>query len=295
MATRLEVLAGRGREPGVKKLGPSVHLLIEWCKGEDSLQQLVVAFLKLAPADCKKFFEIVAENMEYDKILAFCESMLDAGANAKKSDRFLTDRGFMLAGELVRFENPCAEAVLATVMAYAKKGKTFNKTTVESFTKNFVESCGDGIVDKLLDVEWGSGKGKELFKELCSRVDMGVAVKQKPSSSPNVVEVPADVLGEIMRKLDTVELKVDCLAQKVLSGQKNTEAPVSAGTISENNELSSLKSGLSRSLKIEYTDFLSYGNTEYSQNMFEVFRGSLTRIFRVLKRFEIISDEGVTK
>jgi len=61
-------------------------------------------------------------------------------------------------------------------------------------------------------------------------------------------------------------------------------------SISHNQELISLKNDLAKSLKIEYTDFIANRDVDCNADSFEAYRGSLIRIFRILRRLGIAID-----
>ena len=57
--------------------------------------------------------------------------------------------------------------------------------------------------------------------------------------------------------------------------------------ISTDQELATLKSGIAEALKLDYADYVSSVNDEYSPDLFELYRAALTRIFKLLKRYGI--------
>gem|GEM_PF-1400521 len=57
--------------------------------------------------------------------------------------------------------------------------------------------------------------------------------------------------------------------------------------ISKNQELITLKSDISDALKLDYADFAKSKENPYSEDLFEAYRSTLTRIFKLLKRFGI--------
>ena len=60
--------------------------------------------------------------------------------------------------------------------------------------------------------------------------------------------------------------------------------------ISKNQELATLKNDISEALKLDYSDFSGTISSEYSPDLFEAYRSTLTRIFKLLKRFGIICE-----
>jgi len=61
-------------------------------------------------------------------------------------------------------------------------------------------------------------------------------------------------------------------------------------SISQNQELITLKKEIVKDLKLEYLDFVKYKDVEYSSDNYEAFRGSLIRIFKALKRYDIVFE-----
>jgi len=60
--------------------------------------------------------------------------------------------------------------------------------------------------------------------------------------------------------------------------------------ISKNQELVTLKNDISEALKLDYSDFMGTKSSECSQDLFEAYRSTLTRIFKLLKRFGITCE-----
>ena len=57
--------------------------------------------------------------------------------------------------------------------------------------------------------------------------------------------------------------------------------------ISKSQELITLKNDISEALKLDYADFAKSKENPYSEDLFEAYRSTLTRIFKLLKRFGI--------
>jgi len=57
--------------------------------------------------------------------------------------------------------------------------------------------------------------------------------------------------------------------------------------ISKSQELITLKNDISDALKLDYADFIKSKENPYSKDLFEAYRSTLTRIFKLLKRFGI--------
>jgi len=57
--------------------------------------------------------------------------------------------------------------------------------------------------------------------------------------------------------------------------------------ISKNQELITLKNDISEALKLDYADYAKSTNLPYNEDLFEMYRSTLKRIFKLLKRFGI--------
>jgi hypothetical protein len=57
--------------------------------------------------------------------------------------------------------------------------------------------------------------------------------------------------------------------------------------ISKNQELITLKNDISEALKLDYADFVKSKDSPYDIDLFDMYRSTLTRIFKLLKRFGI--------
>ena len=57
--------------------------------------------------------------------------------------------------------------------------------------------------------------------------------------------------------------------------------------ISKNQEMITLKNDISEALKLDYADFLKSKDNMYNQDLFDAYRSTLSRIFKLLKRYGI--------
>ena len=106
---------------------------------------------------------------------------------------------------------------------------------------------------------------------------------------------------EIKTKLVDKEHHIDLLANEIKLKEKQiTEKDdqiadlterlrmsLQMDDISKNQKLITLKNDISEALKLDYTDFIKSKQNQYSVDLFEAYRATLTRIFKLLKRFEI--------
>jgi len=89
-------------------------------------------------------------------------------------------------------------------------------------------------------------------------------------------------------ELKRANAKCDSQQNEIQHLGEQLDAAMQGDGISQNQTLITLKTELANSLKSEYENYLSDRDLDYNPDTYESFRGSLTRIFRALKRFEII-------
>ncbi|ADU26814.1 hypothetical protein [Ethanoligenens harbinense] len=87
-------------------------------------------------------------------------------------------------------------------------------------------------------------------------------------------------LKKIKTTLSSSEAQVSDLTERLRTSLNMDE-------ISKNQELATLKNDISEALKLDYSDFMASKGSEYSSDLFEAYRSTLTRIFKLLKRFGI--------
>jgi hypothetical protein len=58
-------------------------------------------------------------------------------------------------------------------------------------------------------------------------------------------------------------------------------------TIAKNQDLMAFKGNISEALKLDYSDFMKNKDSQYDQDLFEAYRATLSRIFKLLKRHGI--------
>jgi hypothetical protein len=87
-------------------------------------------------------------------------------------------------------------------------------------------------------------------------------------------------LKKIKSTLSSAEAQVSDLTERLRTSLNMDE-------ISKNQELATLKNDISEALKLDYSDFMASKGSEYSPDLFEAYRSTLTRIFKLLKRFGI--------
>ena len=98
------------------------------------------------------------------------------------------------------------------------------------------------------------------------------------------------IIEDLQRKLDNrqqtileKEASIDDLSGRL----KNS---LQMDSISQNQELITLKTNLQNSLKVEYSDYIASKDSECNADTYGAMLGSLARIFKTLRRFGIIVD-----
>jgi len=80
--------------------------------------------------------------------------------------------------------------------------------------------------------------------------------------------------------LEEAQLQIDDLTSRLRTS-------LSMDEISKNQELTTFKNDISKALRFDYSDFIGTKNGECNQDLFEAYQASLSRVFKVLRRFGI--------
>lgn len=83
--------------------------------------------------------------------------------------------------------------------------------------------------------------------------------------------------------LSSAEAQVSDLTERLRTSLNMDE-------ISKNQELATLKNDISEALKLDYSDFMGTKGNKYSADLFDAYQSTLTRIFKLLKRFGITCE-----
>lgn len=97
-------------------------------------------------------------------------------------------------------------------------------------------------------------------------------------------------ITELHSVADKARYVCDEQQSKIADLTERLKTAMQMDSISQNQELITLKSDLANSLKLEYTDYLNDKDAECNPDTFGAFRSSLTRIFKTLRRFGIMID-----
>ena len=87
--------------------------------------------------------------------------------------------------------------------------------------------------------------------------------------------------------LGAKDKRIEEEAEKIADLTDRLRTSLQMDDISKSQELMTLKNDISEALKLDYADFIKSKENEYSQDLFEAYRSTLTRIFKLLKRFGI--------
>ena len=90
-------------------------------------------------------------------------------------------------------------------------------------------------------------------------------------------------LDESQQLMRDNEARIDDLSGRL----KNS---LQMDNISQNQELITLKTNLQNSLKVEYADYIVSKDSECNPDTYGALIGSLSRIFKTLRRFGIVID-----
>ena len=133
-------------------------------------------------------------------------------------------------------------------------------------------------IKKLIDMaEAPLGTVDSLKKQLSERDERISTLKAQIASH--------DVhVSELEEQLQEREERINSLTEQLKTSMQ-------MDTISQNQELATLKKELAKALSLEYGDYLSDKDKSCNPTTFEGFVGSLKNIFKTLQRYGIIIDE----
>ena len=94
------------------------------------------------------------------------------------------------------------------------------------------------------------------------------------------------------KKLELAQNEISEKNDKINELSEQLKTALQIEDISQNQELITLKDTLSKKLKDDFNDYIQLKDREYSQDIYEAFRGSLSRIFKALKHQGIKFDES---
>ena len=168
-----------------------------------------------------------------------------------------------------------------------EKYKKFGFTVDRELGERLVESCRSIGITPL---QW--------FKERISYmvvVDDNTTVVDDVSETATVVSendiaVVVDVANE---HTTVVELKEQLEQyQKQINGlEERLQIALKMNAIQENQEIMTLKSEISKAFSLDYVDFHNSRQKECSQDLFDVYRSIISRIFKGLEKHGVLFDD----
>jgi hypothetical protein len=209
----------------------------------------------------------------------------------KRLDRFLKsldDKGVVTSHEEVEVTSPISKSTqppsgfVATPLSPApdvpqqKHEKVSNGAeTITRIEKNQQEILAAirRLVDSRSSIEALSLAIARRDEEI-SAIKSDLAEKERRAASlASEIGVKEKQLAEMKGKIDN------------LTGRLRTSLQMD--NISKSQELITLKNDISEALKLDYADFAKSKENPYSEDLFEAYRSTLARIFKLLKRFGI--------
>ena len=85
----------------------------------------------------------------------------------------------------------------------------------------------------------------------------------------------------------TKDEQILALQNQVSDLTERLRTSLNMDSISKNQELITLKNDISEALKLDYADYTKSKDGPYNEDLFEAYRSTLTRIFKLLKRYGI--------
>ena len=164
------------------------------------------------------------------------------------------------------------------------------EASVPQIKKDLPDNNSD-LIDKIESNQADMLGMLHRLTENCTAVDILSAQIQKKDEEIAVVRSSLREKEQELRAASHAVKK----SEEVLSATQSQiddltnrlRTSLSMDEISKNQELTTLKNDISEALKLDYSDFIGTKSSEYSQDLFEAYRSTLTRIFKLLKRFGI--------
>jgi peptidoglycan hydrolase-like protein with peptidoglycan-binding domain len=152
---------------------------------------------------------------------------------------------------------------------------------VNAITK--IESSQTEMLSLLRKLSSSQTAIDSLAAQLTSRENEISDIRAQRNDKEQQLKTALIEIDEIKGKLTNAESDISDLTGRLRSS-------LSMDEISKNQELTTFKNDISEALKLDYSDFNATRESEYSPDLFDVYRSTLTRIFKLLKRFGITCE-----
>ena len=112
----------------------------------------------------------------------------------------------------------------------------------------------------------------------------------------NTTQSKNEFLAETMRQKD-IEIsrlrnELSAKQEEISDLTERLKTALKMNSIKKNQELMTLKSDISQALVLEYVDFLASKEEACSEGLFGHYRSTLSRVFKLLKRFGITCGQS---
>ncbi|GHV54740.1 hypothetical protein FACS1894216_15380 [Synergistales bacterium] len=251
----------------------------------------------------EKFRKIVQMSLERETTQTDNQSVKDGEASAS-----------VAADDSNGIDNPTAQSVIAEDVLDNNQRKQSIEETPPTKVKPKRESASKLLqmlskaqreANTLLhDLRNSSETAKETQREantLLSIVRYGnetmQTLRQKVSErEERIAALQGDIderesqIDELQAKIGNLEAHVAELKSEVDDLNNRLAKTLAMDASANNQDMITLKTDISNALKLEYQDYVDNKTAECSQDQFEAYRASLTRIFKTLRRFDIALD-----
>jgi len=278
--------------------------------------------LKLHHSVCALFFAELCGWATEEQLIAVCEAFVaDELFSQGKAHLVMYPKGLAAVIALASKEKkPQAIKILEQILPVAHGKKGFADSFANSLKKQATEAGATGILASMLGEE---SDNNQLFAQLKLLVDDMSSPTQTPESLEaggisRIESAQQEILGilksfqaslqniDILAPTSTgqevhVQEDASSLASKLENADKQlSEANLQISELTErlraslhmdrvasSQEASTLRTDISEALKIEYADFNSSIDDDYDEDLFEAYRSTIARIFKLLRRFGI--------
>lgn len=202
----------------------------------------------------KSFKKIIVDKDGLPFIISLLESITSGAVPCKEFEQK------RLTGFLEAFDNkPFQKNPIKPPLAQSQ-----NKESAEILLLGKLAQTQEDMLAILRRLE-GSNKSEPTY-----------SAESNQNDEPTIVNYQAE---EDTKLLDAEAQIADLTERLRISIQMND--------ISKSQEIVALKSDISETLKLDYTDYLKSRENPYDQDLFEAYRSTLSRIFKLLKRHGI--------
>jgi len=261
-----------GKEVLINTIKDAKKSKVKADKSKDLLKKYVADY-------CREEFSLDSESgddAQKEKIHDFFESV-------KAENKKLYSKSSKSDSKKEKLENSDSETLeIKADKLTSEKNVSVNNDNLKSEIDMFVKNA-----------QKANGDMQTLLQSIANAADIISSVNNKTENSEQVEVLNNEifVLKEEIKK--ETKKRDELVAQLQFDNDDLTARLTRTLNLDEaenNRKLSALRANLSKAIKLEYQDYQENKEKEYSIEQFEIYKASLFKIFKTLKRFDINLD-----